>query len=260
MKKLILSLIIFNFLSWPVLAGVDFDNTDDFLDCNCTNVVTGNMSIFAWIYHDTNASFDTIIEHAGGAPDSNTANNIIYNLGLNSSGRLSIIHETTSGSNISTNSVGVVSTSAWNHVGWVRDVNAGTYAFYINGSLDSTGTYSAGSGPLGGSSGEVNIGAEPVSGFANFFDGKIAEVAVWNSKLTATEIETLFKSRLKRVPLQTQYANLQMYYPLDERSDGVSVDNLTFLNIKDNSKTMTGNNGANNTGLTAVAEQILSYP
>lgn len=92
------------------------------------------------------------------------------------------------------------------------------------------------------------------------FDGEIFEVAVWKAVLTAQEIANLSSSKVKRLPLQIQPSNLKAYWSLDDQPDGTSGDGDTFKDLSGNANHGTGDDGANNTGLTAVAETVLTYP
>jgi len=69
---------------------------------------------------------------------------------------------------------------------------------------------------------------------------------------------------VKGIAKQIQPSNLRLYWPLDEVADGTSADGSTFRDEedgdKDGDKDGTGDDGANNTGLTARAGEVLSYP
>lgn len=91
--------------------------------------------------------------------------------------------------------------------------------------------------------------------------GTIDEVAVWNAELTDNDISILANSKVKHMPLQISPGNIIFYLPMDDQPDGTSADGDTLVN-QDNPGTAngTGNDGANNTGLTWKAEAVLSYP
>jgi len=89
--------------------------------------------------------------------------------------------------------------------------------------------------------------------------GVVHEVAVWTTVLTQAQMEQLTIARTRHMPLQINTANLLAYWVLDDEEEGSSADGDTFRDYK-GTHTCTGNDGANNTGLTARAEQAVSYP
>lgn len=80
--------------------------------------------------------------------------------------------------------------SAWSHVGFVVDVDAGTVAFYLNGALHQA---------LPNTIELAQHDTEPISvgtdggNAANDFVGRLDEITVWTRALTGTEIKTLFE-------------------------------------------------------------------
>jgi len=98
------------------------------------------------------------------------------------------------------------------------------------------------------------------NGYSFYGGSEIGEVAIWNDyALSLEEIEQLSNSKVKRMPLQISPANLLLYWPLDEQPDGTSWDADVAVDLSPNGNNGTGVDGANNTGLTAVAETVLSY-
>lgn len=81
----------------------------------------------------------------------------------------------------------------WNHVVFTYDGTATTNSgqFYINGSADTT----TGTGTLTGTTESVDVlclGCR--SGSDNFFDGKMDEVAIFNTELSASDVTTIYNS------------------------------------------------------------------
>ncbi len=79
-------------------------------------------------------------------------------------------------------------------------------------------------------------------------------------KLTADEARRACKPKGKRMILQIQPAALFFYLPLDDIANGISADSATFKDISGNGNDGTGDDGGNNTGLTALDETLLTYP
>lgn len=123
-------------------------------------------------------------------------------------------------------------------------------ASWVNG--DGTGSFSANNHP-------AEIGQSNFLGTLQNFSGIIDEMALWNKILTATEIGILASSHIKHMPLQIQASNLKAYWPMDDGLDGTSADGDTVRDLSVNGNNGIGDDGANNTGLTWKAEEVLSY-
>ena len=87
----------------------------------------------------------------------------------------------------------------------------------------------------------------------------VTDFVFYNIDLADAQILQL-AAKSKRIGLNVKPSNLQMIHPLDEHADGDSVDGGTYHDISGNGYNFTCDNGGNNTGMTAAAEEILSYP
>lgn len=92
------------------------------------------------------------------------------------------------------------------------------------------------------------------------FDGQLNEVAVWDTNISSGEVSILNSSKMKHMPLQIKPANLKGYWAMNSGADGASADGATIIDLSGNGNNGTGDDGANNTGLTWKAEEALSYP
>lgn len=108
----------------------------------------------------------------------------------------------------------------------------------------------------------VMIGARDNRGtVSRVFDGELTECAIWSSSTAPSQAEVdLLGSMVKRMPLQIKKSDLIGYWAMDDEEGGSSADGDTFIDLSGNGNTGTGDNGANNTGLTATAESVLTYP
>jgi hypothetical protein len=136
--------------------------------------ISGALSITAWIYADSLSGYPMIISKRAGASSHayqfySTGSKINYNNGT-------IVQST-----------GTISIGAWTHVGVTFDGSGGV-SFYINGSSAGTAT-AASSNPTNSSS--VTIG-KAYNG--NYFDGKIDELAMFNSALSASDVTAIYNS------------------------------------------------------------------
>ena len=92
----------------------------------------------------------------------------------------------------------------------------------------------------------------------NSFVGIICDFFISNSVWTDNQIKTYSAGKIKRFPLQD--ANLICYLELLDEPDGTDGNGDTFLDMSESGNSGTGNWGANASGLTAKAEEVLSYP
>ncbi len=99
----------------------------------------------------------------------------------------------------------IITFDAWNHIGAV-ETSATDHRVYCNG---STGQDTNSRTPANADS--VTIGRQGDSTPGDEFEGRLAEVAVWDVALTADEMNAL---RFGANPLKMRRANLVGYWPL----------------------------------------------
>jgi hypothetical protein len=262
MRKLAF-LLSFLLLCQSAFAGVDFDEVDDLLSCGSDTSLDnlGSLSYYVRFIADDGGEGDlgslihksvsgtTIksfrIENRGGASGTATLTMTATYTG--------VILSVTPGDNSITFGAEHSAIFAWGGLGatphiYVDGVEVASYRLQQAGttaeSTDASGTFT--------------IGAR-VDG-AQVFNGIIREVAVWTSEVTAGEANHLHNARTRHLPLQIQPSNLRAYWTLDDEEEGTSADGDTFSDKLAGTNTCTGDDGANNTGLTAKAESVLSYP
>ena len=110
-----------------------------------------------------------------------------------------------------------LSLNAWTHVAWTRDVNTGTNLIYINGILNSTHQAVV--------SAAVTSDSPIVIGYiseitATSFHGGITELRLWSGVRTASQIQTMMRTRLK----DYAQADLFAYWPLNESTGTIAHD------------------------------------
>lgn len=157
--------------------ALDFDGSNDYVSVAHSSdlSISGAMSITAWINPDSLGSgfpmFVSKRSSSGHAYQFYTnSNKLLYNNGT------------------SAQSTGTISTGSWAHVAVTFD-GAGGVTFYINGSSAGTGTVAT-TNPTNTQA--VYLGA---AHNGNFFDGKMDEVAIFNSELTASEISNIYNNK-----------------------------------------------------------------
>lgn len=253
--SILLSLLL---AACPVFGGVDFDATDDYIDCGADSSldITSNLSISAWVYLD-DISDNISMEIIGKRTSSSTGGYVIQvyeplNGGIAPLLRFWIYASGGWRGEGSPNCS--ISLDTWTQVGTTYDGT--TMRYYKNGQECDTYSYSGAITSI--STDKVYIGANEANS-KGYFDGMIENVLIWDATLQADEMSLLYNSKLKHMPLQIQPSNLVLFLPLDDEPDGTSGDGDTFIDLSGNGNDGTGDDGANNTGLTAVAEKVLSY-
>ena len=205
----------------PVDAGyaMSFDGADDFIQF--TEAPLSAMTIEAWVKFASTTD-QTVIKYTNsGNPVANISRQIRLNGGV-------LQHNTFDGSSITVSAAAPVVAGQWYHVAITAE-DGGFARLYVNGVEQGT---ALAVGTLDVSGDEFRIGFNS-TGDANFFNGEIDEVRVWNTVLTETNIRDNMIEKLDGN--SDNLENLIAYYRFDENS-GVSAANLTG----DNNGTITG--------------------
>jgi len=156
-------------------------------DDNSLDVTTG-LTICSWVYLDS-------LDFSPGRPIvlKSTAScvepYVSYALALEETDRAMLRVDT--GTRIeSYSATGSIVANSWIHVCGVVYVGS-NITLYINGSVSGTPTADLSNIDTNGE--PITIGKETKCGTAEFFDGTIDEVGVWNRSLTPTEIQEVFE-------------------------------------------------------------------
>ena len=170
-----------------------FDGSNDYLRVDDTDTNLGQFgildkdlsySVATWIYMDALTAC-TVWSHKTASGD---------RVGLNIADNGNMAHEYFDGSSYTAKS-GAISAKQWYHI--VCTNTAGTLALYINGSAQS------GTAALQYLSNvalnEFQIGFEH-TGTSRFFQGIIADVAIWDTVLTASAVTALYNSGSQILP------------------------------------------------------------
>jgi len=141
------------------------------------------------------------------------------------------------------------SVNTWTHLALVHA--SGTLTFYKDGvSIGSTA-----SGDTSGSSGptiQLCVGQPAVW---NSGQGIFAEAEVFNVALTAWEIGAKAKAGMKNVGITKPTGS----WNYDQCANGANCNGVSFLDRSGFARPMTGDDGANNTGMSGAASSRLSY-
>lgn len=191
----------------------DFNGTSDVL-VTPTDVILRPplpVSVSAWVWADTITGSKGIWHN--NKTDSNHRG--VWFIVSAASGAMELSYGDGAGSLASDRrskvSTGVIIPGRWHHVGGVCR-GAGDMDIFIDG-RDAAGTYSGSGGALGYQVTNGQIGS--VSG-GNFWDGRIAHVAVWTAALEEDEMLRMAQGLSPRL---VRPASLLTYWPLTELRD-----------------------------------------
>jgi hypothetical protein len=213
-------------------ASVQCDGIDDRLTASGVTIGT-TFTIVAWIYPTpTSANFGTLLTES-------TCNGGLWYRG-NVNQRLTFASPGGAGMNSST----VMPENQWHTV--AVSVNAGTGGLYTDGVLDSPVV----SGLFG-----MALSRVCDDGCSELFHGRIGALSVYGSALTANELLSLSTWRqlypgLSRQPIAA--------WTFDQCPSGGVGNALGFVDRSGNGNTLTGDDGANNTGLLCTGD--MPYP
>jgi len=258
-KVLLVGFVITSmYFTTPALAGIDLDGDGDHITVGNQSeltIGTGDFTVYAVFNPDIWTAVHTIVGKdnnvAGGGCAFSRSGWILF---LQNFPDKVAIKTCASGTNEQIVTSADLTTGSWYIAVARRD--AGTdLDLWVDGTNTNLG--SENSSDIS-STDALAIGREPSVASGNF-NGKISEVAFWNVALTDHEVDLLNNSKIKRIALQIQPANLQLYLPLDDFAEGTNLDTSadTYMDLSKNRYDGTGVDG--DTDSLNFAEQLLSY-
>lgn len=160
----------------------DFDGVNDYVEFSYNPfTASGSLTLEAWVNRDTNSSVDTIFGASG-------SNRPSVRMSSGSDTVTVYVNNTASASFASTG----ISTGSWNHVAVTFTPSGANYLvnLYVNGAAHSGGQKTASGSWV--SPGSFMIGA--IGAGADFFDGKISEVAIYDKVLGSAAILSHYRA------------------------------------------------------------------
>jgi hypothetical protein len=195
---------------------LDFDGRNDFAEDSSILGGLSNATLMAWI--DLNNGFNTTGVVIG---QNKFQIKVINNRKLQA---------TVNGVTITYNTA--LNKSQWYHV--AATYGDGSLTLYLNGKIVAN---QALTGNIAADPTKLTLGKNPLSN-TNFFKGKIDEVRVFNTTLTATQVERMVYQEIQNVGSQVQgtivpkeigslpFSNVLRYFKMDTYKDDI-VDDLT---------------------------------
>ena len=197
-----------NSLDFPALGSAEFNGTSDYVQLP-TPFSHTNHTIAAWVYHGDVDSFDRVFDNrsVGSATDginiylSSSADKIQYSVGSNT-----------------VSQSGDAILNEWYFVAATYDGT--TQRLYIDGSQSASGATSQ----TISTTQNARIGSNSWIE-ANFWDGNLANVAIWNRALNSDEINSIMWKSYSELDA-VQKNGLQAWYALDNIT-GTTVPDST---------------------------------
>ena len=213
--------------------SLSFDGSSDYVDLGTglNNVFsTNNWSVSAWIYYNSNNSFNSFFSSGWPVQMYVEGNKIEVYLSSDNSGGSNYLP----GAN-GFNSTSSLTNNTWYHVVFTRDGNNNN--IYLNGNLDAT---SSSTGSVATSTASSMVGSW--DGSSLFWDGNIDELGVWNTTLTQSEIQSYMTN-----PPTANENGLAGYWNFNEGNGTISTDlSSSGINGTVNGATWTSDVPANN--------------
>lgn len=165
--------------------------------------ITGDLTLEMWVKFESLTTTNHLLSKYNPTGDQRG-----YTMHTDGTSGIRFVTSTdgTAGTVVSTALAYTFSTATWYHIALVYTASAGTAQVYINGS--SIGTMTSQNTSLYDNTSDFAIGSRGDG--AEYFDGLIDDVRVWNDIRTGSEISTNYQTEL----VGTE-ANLQGYWKLN---------------------------------------------
>lgn len=161
----------------------DFDGTDDYIDTNTILSLSGDITISAWLYWDSEGPYFSINNYGG----SSSENHFIVGSGAGINNDLIGAFFDDGSTSITPSSSFSYSTGVWYHVVAVfNDAQSGK--LYIDGTLEDDVSTSI---SPNWQERDTWIGQSRSGG--DYHDGKIQDIRIYNRALSSSEIQTLYE-------------------------------------------------------------------
>lgn len=164
-------------------SDYEFDDTSSYIDCGSDSslaVVAGSFTISAWVKPSSIDSYDMIISKDDSSTTLNSGYRLMFDNGHH--GRILVDN----GSNQDAVTTSTVPLNSWTHI--VATFNGTDLQIYHNGSLQATTQIS---GSLVSDNKQMVIGKKASQNSA-YFGGAIDDITIWNTSLSAAEVQNLY--------------------------------------------------------------------
>ena len=208
-------------LNFPAQGSAEFDGASDIINIEPAPIGAEiAITISGWIYTPNALSgFKGIVSK--GSP--NGYEDFIIFGGNN--GKLGFFLSTNTGDSVNLFSASNINGSVWKHFACQWDSSSNNMKIYIDGSLESTSTRTGDN--VSNDDDLLSFGA--YSDASQFFDGNLANVAIWNRALSSDEINSVMWKSYEALS-GAESNGLQAWYSLDDiTSPAASLANMEQL-------------------------------
>lgn len=195
-------------------SALDFDGVNDYVQTNVKLAATNTFSIEAWVYPrasvynrlitnftNTAVSGEFLFDTYGGGTDNGRGLRFL----IKGAGTLSTTVTAPS----------VLTTNSWNHVAVTFD--NGEIKLYVDGI--QVGTATAGFAGIAANNNAIRIGEDVTIGTAEYFNGKMDEIRIWNTARSVAEIQANMNTCLSGTE-----TGLKTYFKISEGTGATITD------------------------------------
>jgi len=198
-------------ISHPAQGSAEFNGTSDYIDVDPLPLSNwDNFTYSAWVYADAIGSTFNILGFGN-----NSNNTPLSLIEIRSTGTINFITRDDSSVVCQATTTDTINSKNWYFITGKKD--GSSCELYIDGSLSASGTGAPSTPTLN----TFSIGRLERTSPINFFDGNLANVAIWNRALSSDEINSVMWKSYEALS-GAESNGLQAWYSLDDIS-GTSV-------------------------------------
>lgn len=195
-------------------SALDFDGVNDYVQTNVKLTATNTLSIEAWVFPRANV-YNRLISNFTNTSVSGDFVLDTYNATNNGKALRFVIYGAASASQITT-VPNVLTSNEWNHVAATFD--NGEIKLYVNGVQVANST--AGFAGIAANNNAIRIGEDVTIGTAEYFNGKMDDIRIWNTARTVAEIQANMNTCLSGAE-----TGLKAYFKISEGT-GTTITDL----------------------------------
>ena len=205
-------------LNFPAQGSAEFDGSSDYVKSDSLPLSDwNNFTYSAWTYTETNAANQIVLSFGN---SSNTTP--ISLLESRTDNTYRVYHRDDAAADVVADS-NALTLNEWYYITATKEGN--TLKIFVDGSQQGSQTDSTGSVTLN----TFNVGRLERTTASNYFDGNLANVAIWNRALSSDEINSVMWKSYEGLT-DSEENGLQAWYSLDDiTSPAASLANMEQL-------------------------------
>jgi len=215
-------------LTFPVDASAEFNGTSDFIDLDdALNFTTESLTISFWVNTTQTISSLIVTRRKSGVSG--------YEFGLDANGKVSFYIDDGSDNAYDTADSLSVNDGVWRYITFIVDRDDNKVYRYVDGSNSGTNTSISAIGSLQQDTQHTLISGRWNDGTpSDYFNGNLANVAIWNRALSSDEINSVMWKGYNALAT-TEKSGLQAWYKLEE-SELFDASNTSTTNLEEYAK------------------------